>query len=204
MSKHITLLGLLFLFLVCFVSKSEAAGFFQQFFGQQQCQNCVRKSTPQPQTPAAETQNKEESQNKEEQQNKVVAYKPVISFEPTAAPEAGQKVEEPQVLSATERREAEEANCLALVNAERARRGLKPLTLNSALSTASRAWSMTMSSRGFFHGASQEIIAMCGGTGQSAYSIWRGSPPHWGMLMSPRYSEVGFGNHGRYWTGRFR
>jgi uncharacterized protein YkwD len=107
-----------------------------------------------------------------------------------------------------------EAKILSLVNAERTKRGLVPLRLHAGLvdlagdraaemaSTAVFAHPSCLSclvdSRNIQYYRAGEIIAWTGWpwgaqAAQSLFDAWKGSPLHWGILMSAKYNYIGFG-----------
>lgn len=121
---------------------------------------------------------------------------------------------DPRPTSAAVTDESIEAQILSLVNTARANRGLAPLRMGPKLQqfAGSRAaymartgvlkhptclpcmmrnWGITFSNYG-------ETIAWTfapwgSKAAASIFNIWRNSPPHWGLLMSPKYSRVGIG-----------
>ena len=110
--------------------------------------------------------------------------------------------------------ESIEAQILSLVNTARANRGLAPLRMGpklqdfagsraaymartgvlkhpTCLACMMRNWGITFTNYG-------ETIAWTyapwgSKAAASIVNIWRNSPPHWGLLMSPKYSRVGIG-----------
>ena len=110
--------------------------------------------------------------------------------------------------------ESVEAQILTLVNAARANRGLAPLRMGpkleqfagsraaqmartgvlkhpSCLACMMRSWGITFTNYG-------ETIAWTyapwgSKAAASIVNIWRNSPPHWGLLMSSKFSRVGIG-----------
>lgn len=107
-----------------------------------------------------------------------------------------------------------ESTVLSLVNAERTMRGLVPLRLHPGLVGLAGDRAATMASTGVFAHPSclsclvkardiqyygvGEIIAWTSWpwgdeAAQSLFKAWKGSPLHWGILMSSTYNYIGFG-----------
>lgn len=116
-----------------------------------------------------------------------------------------------------------EATILSLVNAERTKRGLVPLRLHAGLvdlagdraaqmaSTAVFAHPSCLSclvdSRNIQYYAASEIIAWTSWpwgaqAAKSLFDAWKGSPLHWGILMSAKYNYIGLGVAYRGANGR--
>lgn len=119
--------------------------------------------------------------------------------------------------------ETMESTILGLVNAERTKLGLVPLRLHAALVdlAGDRAASMAKTgvfahpsclsclfdSRGIQNWGGGEIIAWTGWpwgaeAAKSLFEAWKGSPLHWGILMSSTYNYIGFGVAHRAANGR--
>ena len=125
-----------------------------------------------------------------------------------AAPSGGTAASAPRALSAPNR------DIVAGVNAERARRGLSPLSVSARLSRDSTRWaSRVIRSDQFLHSAPEsrgrgevgEIMAFTRGkpTRERARVIvraWMRSKVHRDAILNPRYRHVGIGAR----TGRFR
>lgn len=106
-----------------------------------------------------------------------------------------------------------EARILALVNAARENRGVAPLHLRASLVdfAGDRAAKMAstgvlkhprclpckLDRRGISYSTYGETIAWTYPWGREAarkiFRIWKNSPPHWGILMSPSYDRIGIG-----------
>jgi uncharacterized protein YkwD len=110
-----------------------------------------------------------------------------------------------------------ESQVLADVNAERAKRGLRPLRFNAELARAAHAHSRDMARRGYFTHASADGSAFWRRVARyyrsagfrywsvgenllwsspdvssgSAITMWLNSPGHRANLLSPRWREVG-------------
>ena len=106
-----------------------------------------------------------------------------------------------------------ETKILSLVNAARERRGVAPLRLRASLVdfAGDRAAKMAstgvlkhpkclpcrLDRRGISYSTYGETIAWTFPWGTEAaaklFRIWKNSPPHWGILMSPSYDRIGIG-----------
>lgn len=107
-----------------------------------------------------------------------------------------------------------ESQILGWVNAERSKRGLVPLRLHAGLvdlagdraaemaSTGVMAHpsclSCVVNARGFQWYGVGEVIAYTtwpwgGQAARSIFNGWKGSPPHWALLMSNQFNYVGIG-----------
>lgn len=109
-----------------------------------------------------------------------------------------------------------EQSILDLVNGARADRGLQPLRVDSRLwklagdragvmaardvmsHTVAGSLSASLNSRRIQWYGYGEAIAWSSATPtssavQSLFSLWRGSPPHWAILMSSHYNYIGVG-----------
>lgn len=121
-----------------------------------------------------------------------------------------------------------EGQVVQLVNQERARNGLSPLTHNWELSRVARYKSMDMRDRGYFshtsptygspftmmknfginYRAAGENIASGQATPQAVVQAWMNSSGHRANILSTNYTEIGVGyvkgGSGRhYWTQMF-
>ncbi|WP_033827043.1 SafA/ExsA family spore coat assembly protein [Bacillus andreraoultii] len=121
-----------------------------------------------------------------------------------------------------------EAQVVKLVNQERAKAGLKPMTHNWELSRVARYKSMDMRDRGYFShtsptygspftmmnnfgirsSAAGENIAEGQSTPQAVVTSWMNSPGHRANILSTNYTQIGVGyaagGSGRhYWTQMF-
>jgi uncharacterized protein YkwD len=100
---------------------------------------------------------------------------------------------------------------ICLVNKERARRGLKPLTPNPKLMAVSEQWSNTQASRRrMYHSRNGygENVAFGQPTSYAVMSDWMNSRGHRNNILSQRYDQIGVGyavaSNGRpYWTQTF-
>jgi uncharacterized protein YkwD len=106
-----------------------------------------------------------------------------------------------------------ESKILSLVNAARAARDIAPLRLRASLVdfAGDRAAKMAstgilkhpsclpckLDRRGITYSVYGETIAWTFPWGTEAarklFRIWKNSPPHWAILMSPRYDSIGIG-----------
>lgn len=136
----------------------------------------------------------------------------------------GDKVTVP-LFSATKSVEEE---VVRLVNVERAKNGLKPLTANWQLARVARYKSVDMRDKGYFshtsptygspfdmmksfnisYSAAGENIAAGQTTAQAVMDSWMNSPGHRQNILSPNFSEIGVGyctggSYRYYWTQMF-
>jgi uncharacterized protein YkwD len=121
---------------------------------------------------------------------------------------------------------SDEQQFVTLVNAARAALGLQPLSLNSSLSIAADSHSYWQDAT---YGYSNLSHTGCGGTdpwtrlsdagyngtwegevtlvryppanAQTAFDMFKSSPPHWTLLTSPNFTEIGVGAGAYHWTG---
>ena len=106
---------------------------------------------------------------------------------------------------------AAESNLLQFVNAERARHGLPPLKIDTALLVTTRRHAGWMATNRTMRHAAQvvgEIIAMGQPTSDAALRTWLNSPPHRGHVLSRSWTRCGVAGYmspeGRlYWCMQF-
>lgn len=120
---------------------------------------------------------------------------------------------------------AYEQKVVELTNQERAKNGLKPLTLDTALSKVARAKSQDMQSKGYFSHTSPtygspfdmmkkfgityrsagENIAMGQPTPEAVVKAWMNSEGHRANILNSGYTHIGVGHvaSGNYWTQMF-
>jgi uncharacterized protein YkwD len=120
---------------------------------------------------------------------------------------------------------AEEQKFVDLVNQARAGMGLKPLTINAKLDLAADSHSYWQDSAlhfglshtgcggtapwpriadaGFSGNYLGEVtlVNSAGANGQTAFNMFKGSPPHWELLTSPNFTQIGVGQSQWHWTG---
>ncbi|WP_179874358.1 CAP domain-containing protein [Bacillus sp. AFS002410] len=104
-----------------------------------------------------------------------------------------------------------EQQILDLVNIERGKGGLKPLTLSSYLNGTAQNWSQTMSNaHSMYHstldfkgGYKGENIAQGQTTAKEVMTDWMNSPGHRANIMSANFKQLGVGKVGTYWTQQF-
>ncbi len=118
-----------------------------------------------------------------------------------------------------------ETRVVELVNIERAKGGLAPLTQNAALSDVARLKSKDMQSNGYFdhtsptygspfdmmktfgisYRAAGENIAYGYRTPEAVVEGWMNSEGHRRNIMSSSFTEIGVGyiSQGNYWTQMF-
>lgn len=118
-----------------------------------------------------------------------------------------------------------EKQVAALVNKERAKYGLAPLTLNTKLSNVARVKSQDMHDKHYFshtsptygspfdmmrsfgisYRAAGENIAMGYGTPEAVMNAWMNSSGHRANILNANYTQIGVGYvaDGHYWTQEF-
>ncbi|MEU6061496.1 CAP domain-containing protein [Streptomyces sp. NPDC047097] len=124
------------------------------------------------------------------------------------------------------REQAAAAAVLKLVNAERAKAGLKPLTASAKLDSLAGAHSRDMAARGYFShtdpdgrtpwdraaaagvsGLSAENIARGQADAEAVMASWMTSEGHRANILNPDYTTLGvgvhFGSGGPWWTQNF-
>jgi uncharacterized YkwD family protein len=114
---------------------------------------------------------------------------------------------------------------LTLVNAERSKAGLKPLTMNATLTKSAQAKSQDMHDKHYFDHTSPtygspfdqmtkfgykysyagENIAMGQKTPKEVMDAWMNSAGHRANILNSNYTEIGIGYvaDGNYWTQQF-
>jgi uncharacterized YkwD family protein len=114
---------------------------------------------------------------------------------------------------------------VALVNEQRAKNGLAPLTLNEKLSDVARTKSQDMHDNNYFdhtsptygspfdmmhsfginYRAAGENIAMGYATPEAVMTGWMNSPGHRANILNASYTQIGVGYvaSGNYWTQEF-
>lgn len=121
---------------------------------------------------------------------------------------------------------SEEQQFVTLVNNARQSLGLKPLSINSKLSLAADSHSYWQDS---YYGATGLSHTGCGSTtpwqriadagysgsylgevtlvnsagasAATAFAMFKSSAPHWTLLTSPNFTEIGVGQSSWHWTG---
>ena len=118
-----------------------------------------------------------------------------------------------------------EKKAVELTNAERAKQGLAPLTLDPALSKVARAKSQDMKDKNYFdhnsptygspfdmmksfgisYTSAGENIAMGQKTPEEVVQAWMDSPGHRANIMNSSFTHIGVGYvaSGNYWTQQF-
>jgi uncharacterized protein YkwD len=118
-------------------------------------------------------------------------------------------------------------DALTVLNAERARLGLRPVAFNSQLTLAAATYAQYMAQANFFahdgpDGSSPssrvyragyagqwrgETLAAGQSSGASVIDVWLRSPPHRAIVLDPNIQEVGIGHffdagdtYGNYWA----
>jgi uncharacterized YkwD family protein len=158
----------------------------------------------------------EQKPQEPEQKPEVPEEKPET---PEQKPETPEQKPESSALHAFEKRVGE------LVNAERAKAGLKPLVLDESLSLKAREKSRDMAKNNYFshnsptYGTPFEMMQSMGITYRSAgeniamgqrspeavVEAWMNSPGHRANILSPSFTHLGVGYiaDGNYWTQWF-
>lgn len=97
---------------------------------------------------------------------------------------------------------ADPAGFVGWLNAERARRGLSPVSWDAALAADAATNNAYQSSRGlghFYMGRARRQNAGMGGLAQ-VESMWLADPPHAAAMLDPSIRLVGLAGSGAYWT----
>jgi uncharacterized protein YkwD len=45
------------------------------------------------------------------------------------------------------------------------------------------------------------LVDSAGANAQTAFNLFKGSPPHWALLTSPSFTDIGIGESVYHWTG---
>ena len=114
--------------------------------------------------------------------------------------------------------DSEQQEFLALMNAERAKHGLKPVKLNNELNKAAKDYSVLLNTTNQFkHDADGspgdrakkagypstyvgENIAKGSHNAKDTFEMWMNSPGHRANILKPEYTEIGLGRDGDVWT----
>ena len=172
----------------------------------------------------APTQQKVQTQQpvKQPTNSNVTAQKPTqtnTNTTPTNKPATTQPTQSTSSVSAYEKKVVE------LTNAERAKQGLAPLTLDTELSKVARTKSQDMKNKNYFDHTSPtygspfdmmksfgisyksagENIAMGQKTPEQVVQAWMDSPGHRANIMNSSFTHIGVGYvaSGNYWTQQF-
>lgn len=105
----------------------------------------------------------------------------------------------------------QENEVVRLVNAERAKRGLRPLSVNTKMMSDARSWSNNQASRRRMYHSRMgyaENVAYGQPTPQAVVRDWMNSPGHRRNILNPNYTQIGVGmaysGGGRpYWSQVF-
>lgn len=99
-----------------------------------------------------------------------------------------------------------EMEVVRLTNKERTSRGLRPLKANAEMFRFSRKWSATQAASRMHHsrGPYAENVAHGYRTPAAVVSAWMNSRGHRANILNGRYTEIGVGNSGTFWTQTFR
>ena len=117
---------------------------------------------------------------------------------------------------------------LELVNAERAKQGIAPLTLSNELTNVANLKAKDMADNDYFnhdsptYGSPFQLFSLFGisfmyagenicagaGTAQAAMNAWMNSPGHRANILNPNYTQLGVGyatggSYGSYWVQEF-
>ena len=170
----------------------------------------------------APTQQKVQTQQpvKQPTMTNVTAQKPTqTNTTTTNKPATTQPTQSSSSVSAYEKKVVE------LTNAERAKQGLAPLTLNTELSKVARTKSEDMKNKNYFdhnsptygspfdmmksfgisYTSAGENIAMGQTTPEQVVQAWMDSPGHRANIMNSSFTQIGVGYvaSGNYWTQQF-
>jgi len=96
----------------------------------------------------------------------------------------------------------QEAKFVKILNAERAKYKLPPLEVDFDLTAGAQRWCISLRSGIWAHGAGDECIARGAVGAEGALLMWLNSPPHRDTILSRKYTTMGIGNEGNYWTFR--
>ena len=96
---------------------------------------------------------------------------------------------------------------IGTLNEARMARGLQPVELCMEISEECRIWSATMRERRIFgHDPNRRVrwenCARGTECGETVFRMWRNSPGHNALMMSPSIDTVGVAVEGNYWTMR--
>lgn len=200
------------------VSQADAQKMIQQYFAKYNIQfpvqwtqvynqpqwNTVKAPTQQPKTTVSAQKPSQPTQSKTTTANKTATAQPTQSSSSVSAYE--KKVVE-------------------LTNAERAKQGLAPLTLDTELSKVARIKSQDMKDKNYFdhnsptygspfdmmksfgisYKSAGENIAMGQTTPEQVVQAWMDSPGHRANIMNSSFTHIGVGYvaSGNYWTQQF-
>ena len=118
---------------------------------------------------------------------------------------------------------AYEREVIRLVNVERAKHGLAPLTEDATLTRTARMKSQDMRDNRYFdhnsptygspfdlmkaqgvrYRTAGENIAMGYATPEAVVNAWMNSPGHRANILNASYTKIGVGYIGNYWTQHF-
>lgn len=144
--------------------------------------------------------------------------KPEVPEEPETKPEAPE-TPEPDLGAMSQ---LEQAAC-KLINEQRAKNGLDPLTISEELSVKARVKSTDMLQNNYFshnsptygspfalmkalgitYRSAAENIAMGYKTAEAVVNAWMNSPSHRANILSSNYTSMGIGHVDGYWTQWF-
>jgi len=114
--------------------------------------------------------------------------------------------------------DSQQQEFLDLMNAERAKHGLKPVRLNNELNKAAKDYSVLLNTTNQFkHDADGspgdrakkagypstyvgENIAKGSQNAKDTFEMWMNSPGHRDNILKPEYTEIGLGKDGDVWT----
>lgn len=153
---------------------------------------------------------------------KTVTPAPTTPSQPVQTPEVK---EEPTISQPTNQVSEFERQVVELTNAERAKAGLKPLTMYAPLMAVAKAKSQDMANLGYFshtsptygspfdqmraagiqYRAAGENIAQGQRTPEQVVNAWMNSPGHRANILNANYTHIGVGfvENGYYWTQQF-
>lgn len=145
--------------------------------------------------------------------------------QPTQSTTAAKKPATSQPTQSSYAVSAYEKKVVELTNAERAKQGLAPLTLDTALSKVARIKSQDMKDKNYFdhnsptygspfdmmkkfgisYSSAGENIAMGQTTPEQVVKAWMDSPGHRANIMNSSFTRIGVGYvaSGNYWTQQF-
>lgn len=210
-----------------FVTQADAQKLMQQYFAKYNVQFPAQWNQVYPQQQVYKyvpTQQKVQKQKPVQQPAKtnVTTQKTTQPTQSTTAakkPAASQPTQYSYAVSAFEKKVVE------LTNAERAKQGLAPLTLDTQLSKVARIKSQDMKDHNYFdhnsptygspfdmmkkfgisYSSAGENIAMGQTTPEQVVQAWMDSPGHRANIMNSSFTRIGVGYvaSGNYWTQQF-
>ena len=156
------------------------------------------------------------------EENPIVPDVPEIKPDVPEVPETKPEVPEAPETNLGAMSQLEQAAC-ELINEQRVKNGLKPLTISEELSVKARVKSTDMLENNYFshnsptygspfalmkslgitYRSAAENIAMGYKTAEAVVNAWMNSPGHRANILSSNYTSMGIGHVDGYWTQWF-